>query len=118
MHPDLAIKVEAEFNKLVTAGLQRKYNTNSGLTNVVPVLKQNEQIQVYIDFRDLNKACPKDDFLVPHMKMLVDSKTYYETFSFMDGYLGYNKIKIHLEDKEMTALSPKSVFLSKLCYLT
>lgn len=52
------------------------------------------------------------------MKMLVDSKTYYETFSFMDGYLGYNKIKIHLEDKEMTALSPKSVFLSKLCYLT
>lgn len=44
MHPDLAIKVEAEFNKIVTAGLQRKYNTNSGLTNVVPVLKQNAQI--------------------------------------------------------------------------
>lgn len=24
--------------------------------------KKNGQIHIYIDFRDLNKACPKDDF--------------------------------------------------------
>lgn len=59
---------------------------------MVPLKKKNGQIQVYIYFWDLSKACPKD-FHVPHMKMLINVTTGYEALSFMDGYMGYNKIK-------------------------
>lgn len=53
-------------------------------------------------FWDLNKACPIDDFPVPLILMLIDATTSYEAFFFMDGCSGYNHIKIHLEDEEMT----------------
>ena len=34
------------------------------LANVVPVpKKKNGKVNVYVDFRDLNKVSPKDDFL-------------------------------------------------------
>lgn len=68
----------------------------------MPVKKKNGQIRVCIDFRNLNKACPKDDFLVPHMELLIDVTTGYKALSFMDGYLGYNQIQMHPYDAEMT----------------
>ncbi|RVW20536.1 Transposon Tf2-8 polyprotein [Vitis vinifera] len=43
------------------------------LANVVPVPKKKANVRVCIDFRDLNKASPNDDFPLPHIDMLVDS---------------------------------------------
>jgi hypothetical protein len=43
-----------------------------------------------MDFRDLNKACPKDNFPTPFIDQIVDECTGCEAFSFMDGFLGYN----------------------------
>ena len=54
------------------------------------------------DFRDLNLACPKDDFLVPNIDMIVDMTAGYEMYSLMDGFSGYNQIKIAPEDQEKT----------------
>ena len=45
------------------------------LDNVVPVPKNDGKVRVCIDFRDLNKASPKDDFPLPHIDLLVDSTT-------------------------------------------
>lgn len=39
---------------------------------------------------DLNKACPKDSFLLPKIDILVDAIIGYELLSFIDAYLGYN----------------------------
>lgn len=44
----------------------------------------------YFDFRDLNKAYPKDDFPLPNIDRLVDSTTKHEILFLMDGFLGYN----------------------------
>jgi hypothetical protein len=38
----------------------------------VPVPKKDGRIRVCVDFRDLNKASPKDDFPLPHIDELVD----------------------------------------------
>lgn len=70
---------------------------------IVPVKKKNGQTRVCVDFRDLNKACPKDDFPIPISEILVDATQGYEIFSFMDGFSGYNKIKMAPEDQELTA---------------
>ena len=61
------------------------------LANVVPVPKKNDKVRVCVDFRDLNKASPKDDFPLPHIDMLMDSTTRHSMLSFMDGFSGYNQ---------------------------
>jgi len=53
-----------------------------------------------VDFKDLNKASPKDDFPLPHINVLVDNVVCSFIYSFMDGFSGYNLIKMAPEDKE------------------
>ena len=55
-----------------------------------------------VDFRDLNKASLKDDFLLPHIDILVDNTTRHALLLFMDGFSGYNQIKMAPEDMEKT----------------
>ena len=73
------------------------------LANVVHVPKNDGKVRVYIDFQDLNKASSKDDFLLPHIDMLVDSTTGHSMLSFMDGFSRYNQILMALEDMEKTS---------------
>ena len=56
-----------------------------------------------VNFRDLNKACPKDDFPLPHIDVIVDSAAFSTMYSFMDGFLGYNQIMMAVMDKIKTA---------------
>jgi hypothetical protein len=45
-----------------------------------------------IDFTDLNKACPKDEFPLPRIDSLVDATTTSELMSLLDCYLDYLQI--------------------------
>ena len=54
--------------------------------NVVPVPKKDDKVRVCVDFRDLNKASPKDDFSLPHIDLLVDSTVGHLMLSFIDGF--------------------------------
>ena len=55
-----------------------------------------------VDFRDLNQARPKGDFPLPHIDILVDNVAGHALLSFMDGFSGYNQIKMASEDIEKT----------------
>jgi len=55
-----------------------------------------------VDYRDLNRASPKDDFPLPHIDTLVDNTATSSLYSFMDGFSGYNQIKMAHEDMEKT----------------
>ncbi|RVW33052.1 Transposon Ty3-I Gag-Pol polyprotein [Vitis vinifera] len=77
------------------------------LANVVPIPKKDGKVRVCVDFKDLNKASPKDDFPLPHIDLLVDSTEGHSMLSFMDGFSGYNKILMALEDMEKTAFITK-----------
>jgi hypothetical protein len=50
----------------------------------------------------LNKASPKDNFPWPHINVLIDNAARSSTYSFMDGFFGYNLIKMTNNDKEKT----------------
>ena len=65
--------------------------------------KKNDQIWCCVDFRNLNKACPKDELPLPNIDLLVDSAVGSSMFSFMDGYSGYNQIRMAAKDAEKTA---------------
>ena len=49
------------------------------------------------------KECPKDEFPLPNIDLLVDSVVGSSMFSFMDGYSGYNQICMVAKDAKKTA---------------
>ena len=50
------------------------------------------------------QASPKDNFLLPHIDTFVDNTARYSLFSFMDGFSGYDNLRMALEDKEKTTI--------------
>ena len=68
----------------------------------MPVPKKNGKVQMCVDYRDLNRASPKDNFPLPHIDVLVDNTASFALFSFMDGFSGYNQIKMAPKEIEKT----------------
>eukprot|EP00253_Pinus_taeda_P030841 PITA_30841 len=62
-------------------------------------------IRICIDYRDINRACPKDNYHTPYIDQIIDDCAGSEIFSFMDGFSGYNQINILLVDQ------PKTTFI-------
>ncbi|GJY22697.1 reverse transcriptase domain-containing protein [Tanacetum coccineum] len=65
------------------------------------------------DFKDLNKACPKDGYPLPEIDWKVESLCGFPFKCFMDRYKGYHQIKMAKEDEENTAfITSQGIF----CY--
>lgn len=45
-----------------------------------------------VDFINLNETCPKNSFPISCINQIVDSTFEHEQRSFMDAFLGYNKM--------------------------
>jgi len=103
LRPEFEDQVIAEVDKLIKAGFIKEIQYPRWLANIVPVEKKNGQVRVCVDFRDLNRACPKDDFPLPITEMVVDATTGFGALSFMDGSSGYNQIKMDPVDALDTA---------------
>ena len=70
----------------------------------MPVEKKDSgKIRVSIDFRDLNKATPKDEYPMPIADMLINEVSGHRIISFLDGNAGYNQIFMAEEDISKTA---------------
>ena len=100
---EIEAQIKKEIEKLLKAKFIKPIQHPSWLANIVPVKKKNGQIRCCVDFRDLNKACPKDDFPLPGVDRMVDATATHERFSFMDGFSGYNQIRMAPGDEEKTA---------------
>ncbi|KAG8472109.1 hypothetical protein CXB51_036537 [Gossypium anomalum] len=113
MRPDVVMKIREEVRKQFNVGFFQVVNYSEWVANVVTVPKKDEKVRMCMDYRDLNKAGPKDNFPLPHIDMLVDNTAGYSLFSFMDSFSGYNQIKMHPTDIE------KSTFITlwgTFCY--
>ena len=72
------------------------------LTNVVLVKKANGKWRMCVDFTDMNRACPKDNFPLPRIDQLMDSIAGHKLLMFIDAFSGYNQIRMAEEDQEKT----------------
>ena len=63
--PELIPQIEVEVIKLIEVGFIGDVKYPTWIENIVPVRKKIGQLRVYVDFCDLNNACPKDDFSLP-----------------------------------------------------
>ena len=65
-----AAKCEVEI--LMKAGFVEEAQYTTWLANVVLVKKQNGKWHMCVDYTNLNKACPRDTYLLPNIDRLVD----------------------------------------------
>nr|AAT77888.1 putative retrotransposon gag protein [Oryza sativa Japonica Group]ABF98695.1 retrotransposon protein, putative, unclassified [Oryza sativa Japonica Group] len=100
---DMLEPVKAEIKRLYDAGFIRPCRYAEWVSSIVPVIKKNGKVRVCIDFRDLNKATPKDEYPMPVADQLVDAASGNKILSFMDGNAGYNHIFMAEEDIHKTA---------------
>ena len=85
------------------------------LATVVLVPKKDGKVRMCVDFWDLNKASPKDDFPFPHIDILVDNTIVHALLLFMDKFSGHNQIKMALEDMEKTFfITPRGAYCYKV----
>lgn len=111
---DMSKKIKDEVQKQFDAGFLVVISYPPWVANIVHVPKKDDKVQMHVDYRDLNRAIPKDDFPLPHIDVLVDNTTQFSVFSFMDGFSGYNQIKMALENMEkITFITPWGTFCYK-----
>jgi hypothetical protein len=76
--------------------------------------KKNEKWRMCIDFTDLNKCCPKDDFPFARIDKIVDSAAFYEMMALLDCFFVCHQICTEKEDEEKTSfITP----FGRYCYL-
>jgi hypothetical protein len=56
-----------------------------------------------IDYTSRNKACPKDEYLLPRICQIKDSMASCELLSFQDAYSDYHQISLAVDDEEKAA---------------
>ncbi|XP_071738446.1 uncharacterized protein [Rutidosis leptorrhynchoides] len=67
-----------------------------------------------VNFTDLNKACPKDNYPLPEFDWKVESVSGYQFKSFLDAFKGYHQIPMAIRDQDKIAFhTPDGIF----CYI-
>ena len=105
--------IDFEFRKLIDSGFVREEQHPDWVVNIIPVPKKNEKIRICINFHDLNTACPKDEFPLLIMDVMIDNTCDFERMSFMDSFSGYNQIKMYPEDEKQISFR---TLLGVYCY--
>jgi hypothetical protein len=102
MHPSLEPLVKKELNKLLLAKIIFPIRHTTWVENLVPVRKKSGDIRICIDFRNLNRASLKDNYLVPAMEQILQSVSGSAILSLLDGFSGYNQVLVSKEDRWKT----------------
>jgi hypothetical protein len=105
---------QTEVQKLLDAGVIRKVQFLDWLASVVMVPKKNGKWRMCIDFTNLNKACPKDDYPLPWIDTLVDAAAGSEMMSMLDCFSGYHQIWMRKCDEDKTSFTTP---LGTYCYV-
>lgn len=100
---DTTLKIKEEIEKQFQAKVIQVARYTTWLANVVPVPKKDGKTRVCVDYRDINRASPKDDFPLPNIHMLIDNCAKHDLASFVDCYAKYHQICMDEEDAEKTA---------------
>nr|GEV37903.1 reverse transcriptase domain-containing protein [Tanacetum cinerariifolium] len=83
--------IQEEVEKLVEAEIMREVHYHDWLSNPVVVKKHDDSWRMCVDFKDLNKACPKDGYPLP--------KIDWKTGRNLEVYIDNLVIKSCMEDE-------------------
>ncbi|GKA95379.1 reverse transcriptase domain-containing protein [Tanacetum coccineum] len=103
MAPYRIVTASKEVEELKKAGILRETRYQMWVVNTVIVKKTNGAWRMCVDFTNINKACPKDCYLLPKIDWKVDSLSDFKLKCFLDAYKGYHQIQMAKEDEHKTA---------------
>jgi hypothetical protein len=69
----MVLKVKVEIERQCDVGFLEVVRYPQWVSNIVVVSKKGKKIKVHVDYRDLNKTSPKDDFSLSHIDVLIDN---------------------------------------------
>ena len=84
----MSLKIKEEVKKQFDTSFLAMAWYPEWVANIVSVPKKDGKVQICVDYQDLNRANPKDNFPLPHIDVLVDNTTNFALFSFVDGFSG------------------------------
>jgi hypothetical protein len=103
VHPRKETAIKLEVEKLLKDSFIYPVALIDWISNLVLGNKKQGMIRVYVDYRDINQVCPKDNFPTPFIDQIIDDCARSEIFSLMDGFSSYNQINIFPTDQHKTA---------------
>jgi hypothetical protein len=92
VHPHKVTAIKLEVEKIINAGFIYLVALTDWVSNLVLVTNKQGMIRVCIDYRDINKSCPKDNFPTLFVDQIINDLPGSEILSLMDGFSGYNQI--------------------------
>ena len=105
MRTEWLLKIKEEVTKQLKVRFIKPVNQAEWIANVMLVPKKDGRVRICVDFKDLNIACPKDDFPLSHIDVSVDNMAGSALLSFMDGFSGYNQMKMAPKDMTKTTFA-------------
>jgi hypothetical protein len=102
--PDLHPRIKEEIHQLLEANFIRPCRYVDWVSNIVLVEKKNSaKLRVCIDFRNLNRANPKDQYPMLVANILINNASGIRVNSFLDGNAEYNQSFMAKEDTSKTS---------------
>ena len=71
MHPKMEPLIQNEVKNLLDAMIIFRVRHSEWVANLIPVRKKSGEIRLCVDFRNLNHASDKDNYLVPPMEQIL-----------------------------------------------
>eukprot|EP00253_Pinus_taeda_P025272 PITA_25272 len=114
MNPSLKEIVKEELQTLLDVGFIHPISYYEWVSPLVLFPKKNGKWRICVDYKELNKATNKYHFPLPFTEKFLDGLAKYKFFSFLDGFSGYNQIRINPEYQDKTTFTcPWGIFSYK-----
>ena len=98
-------KMQEELTKLRDGGIIKPIRHSTWVSNLVPMRKKNGDIRLCVDFRNLNMASLKDNYPLPNMEAILHKVIGCELLYMIDGFSGYNQVKVKESEQYKTAFT-------------
>lgn len=103
--PNLKEIVKEELQKFLNVNFIYQKSDSQWVSPLVIVPKKNGNLKVCVGYRELNKSALKYYFPLLFIDQVLDTFVGKKYFSFLYGFIGYNQIKLALEDQGKTTFT-------------
>lgn len=90
LNPLLLPLIEKEIKNVFDSKIIVSLRFSKWLDNLVPIRKNNGEIRLFVDFRNLKKVSLKDNYTLPKMDHILQKVVSSQRMSTLDGFSSYN----------------------------
>jgi len=111
INPVLETTIRKEVEKIINAHIIFPIKYFEWVSNLVLVRKKNGDIRLCVDFCASNRASVKDNFPLPNMDLILQQVSRSQMMTLLDGFSGYNQIRVKRYNKYTTTFTTRWVTL-------